>query len=147
MSTENIQVEANATLQSLLLATEKKVKLEAERLEAEKRKEREAKALREAQVELNKSLQEIKESLKGISKKIDTLGGERVSQSLISLIEINKITLQFLMQECKTNNRNDEMLTIKNILKRLDSIPYKNNIPDIKIIGAVTANQDANITG
>ena len=51
------------------------------------------------------------------------------------------------MQECKTNNRNDEMLTIKNILKRLDSIPYKNNIPDIKIIGAVTANQDANITG
>jgi hypothetical protein len=147
MSTENIQVEANATLQSLLLATEKKVKLEAERLEAEKRKEREAKALREAQVELNKSLQEIKESLKEISKKIDTLGGERVSQSLISLIEINKITLQFLMQECKTNNRNDEMLTIKNILKRLDSIPYKNNIPDIKIIGAVTANQDANITG
>ena len=120
MSTENIQVEANATLQSLLLATEKKVKLEAERLEAEKRKEREAKALREAQVELNKSLQEIKESLKEISKKIDTLGGERVSQSLISLIEINKITLQFLMQECKTNNRNDEMLTIKNILKRLD---------------------------
>ena len=147
MSTENIQVEANATLQSLLLATEKKVKLEAERLEAEKRKEREAKALREAHVELNKSLQEIKESLKEISKKIDTLGGERVSQSLISLIEINKITLQFLMQECKTNNRNDEMLTIKNILKRLDSIPYKNNIPDIKIIGAVTANQDANITG
>lgn len=147
MSTENIQVEANATLQSLLLATEKKVKLEAERLEAEKRKEREAKALREAQVELNKSLQEIKESLKEISKKIDTLGGERVSQSLISLIEINKITLQFLMQECKTNNRNYEMLTIKNILKRLDSIPYKNNIPDIKIIGAVTANQDANITG
>lgn len=147
MSTENIQVEANATLQSLLLATEKKVKLEAERLEAEKRKEREAKALREAQVELNKSLQEIKESLKEISKKIDTLGGERVGQSLISLIEINKITLQFLMQECKTNNRNDEMLTIKNILKRLDSIPYKNNIPDIKIIGAVTANQDANITG
>lgn len=147
MSTENIQVEANATLQSLLLATEKKVKLEAERLEAEKRKEREAKALREAQVELNKSLQEIKESLKEISKKIDTLGGERVSQSLISLIEINKITLQFLMQECKTNNRNDEMLTIKNILKRLDSIPYKNNIPDIKIIGAVTASQDANITG
>ena len=147
MSTENIQVEANATLQSLLLATEKKVKLEAERLEAEKRKEREAKALREAQVELNKSLQEIKESLKEISKKIDTLGGERVSQSLISLIEINKITLQFLMQECKTNNRNDEMSTIKNILKRLDSIPYKNNIPGIKIIGAVTANQDANITG
>lgn len=147
MSTENIQVEANATLQSLLLATEKKVKLEAERLEAEKRKEREAKALREVQVELNKSLQEIKESLKEISKKIDTLGGERVSQSLISLIEINKITLQFLMQECKTNNCNDEMLTIKNILKRLDSIPYKNNIPDIKIIGAVTANQDANITG
>lgn len=147
MSTENIQVEANATLQSLLLATEKKVKLEAERLEAEKRKEREAKALREAQVELNKSLQEIKEALKEISRKVDTLGGERVNQSLISLIEINKITLQFLMQECKSNNRNDEMLTIKNILKRLDSISYKNNIPDIKIIGSVTANQDANITG
>lgn len=147
MSTENIQAEANTTLQSLLLATEKKVKLEAERLESEKRRELEARALKDAQLELNKNLQDIKEFLKEISKKIDALGGERVNQSLISLIEVNKITLQFLMQECKTNNRNDEMLTIKNILKKLDSISYKNNVPDIKIIGSLTANQDANING